>query len=174
MNKSNKRLKIEEEIFSKSIKDIEKMFNLSHLENQELNNDHKKRRLSMNYTYSKFMNSDDPAQPLKTQSKNMQFNKLKNKRSADYFKLLSHGELEVDDREVVTVPILPSSRDHPTKDSSPQFHLKQTLLDSYIDEDMDYYSLGLNMKSYLPRLNLESDLKLIDQMFSISLFTKTN
>lgn len=162
MNKSSKRIKLEKEIFSKSIKDIEQMFNLSYDDDDE---EKKRKVLSRNSSPSN--NSNNSAQ----------FNRLDlpagtglQKTSFHYdcvnlsFMLSDTGS-EYEECKL-KVPVLPSSSFIPGQLPPLVTALPRTvLLDLNDDDDVDDYKFELDLNSYLPRLNLEKDLNMIDQMF---------
>lgn len=172
MYKSNKRIKIEQEIYSKSIKDIEEMFNLSHLEQREVVDGLKKRKLpevcldqQENKHSSHDSNPKADIEIIRYENKPMNEGNGLNSFSP----LRTHTEVQTPLGQK-TYRLL--SRSSFEEASLPNFNLKQNLLELYFDEDIDYYSICVDTKSYLPRLNLESDLKLIDQMFSKLLLSK--
>lgn len=163
MYKSSKRIKLEKEIFSKSIKDIERMFNFSYDDEEN-----PKRKMPSN-------NSS----PTNNSVPSAQFNRLDlpagtglQETTFDYdcFNLsfmLSETQSNFKECEPIKPPTLPSTSLIPgnlpitSVDSLP----RTVLLDLNDDDDMDDYKFELDLKRYLPRVNLENDLNMIDQMF---------
>lgn len=166
MYKSSKRIKLEQEIFSKSIKDIERMFNLSYNEDEE---EHRKRKLPSNNSSTnnsglsaRFSRLDLPAGT-----------GLLEKTAFDYdcinpSLILSDTRSVAGDHECrqVRPPVLPSSTLIPGRlpHLAVESHPRTVLLDLNDDDDVDDYKFELDLKLY-SRLNLEKDLNMIDQMF---------
>lgn len=163
MYKSSKRIKLENEIFSKSIKDIERMFNFSY----DDDHDGKRKVPSCNST------------PSYNSAPSGQFNRLDlpagtglQETTFDYdcyniSFMLSDTQSIYRESEPIKPPTLPSTSlipgNLPTMSVN---NLPRTvLLDLNDDDDMDIYKFELDLKRYLPRVNLENDLNMIDQMF---------
>ncbi|SGZ57034.1 CIC11C00000003132 [Sungouiella intermedia] len=163
MYKSSKRIKLEKEIFSKSIKDIERMFKFSYDEDEDV-----KRKLPSNN--SSPSNDSNPS---------AQFYRLDlpagtglQETTFDYdcvnlSFMLSDTQSVYKECEPVKPPILPSSSLIPGQlpNISVENLPRTVLLDLNEDDDMEDFKFELDLKSYLPRVNLENDLNMIDQMF---------
>lgn len=155
MHKSNKRIKLEKEIFSKSIKDIERMFNL----------ESPYEKLGCGYTVptsQKFSRLDLPAG---TGLQQTQFHY----DCVNLSLMLSDTQSSYGEHEIMKPPVLPSSTLMRgtflmSMDSLP----RTVLLDLQDDEDVDDYKFELDLKLYMPRLNLEKDLNMIDQMLTVT------
>lgn len=163
MYKSSKRIKLENEIFSKSIKDIERMFNFSYDDDQDLMRKVPSCNSTPSYNsapYGQFNRLDLPAGTGLQETTfdydcyNISF-------------MLSDTQSIYRESEHIKPPTLPSTSlipgNLPTMSVN---NLPRTvLLDLNDDDDMDIYKFELDLKRYLPRLNLENDLNMIDQMF---------
>lgn len=152
MHKSSKRIRLEKEIFSKSIKDIERMFNFSYVDEEE--KIHKLPTPSAN-----FNRLDLPAGSV-----------LRNTKF-DYdcvnLSLMDTSENgENGDIEPVEPPILPSSSLIPGRMPTTEYLPRSVLFDLNDDDEVDDYKFELDLKLYRPRITLERDLKVIEQMFT--------
>lgn len=157
MLKSNKRIRLENEIFSKSIHDIERMFNLE-------NNDEKKyvHKSSSAGANSNSLNRLDL--PAGTEL-------CKTSYEYDCVNLsLMDSDTSSEPERTLVAPrptrldyvVVPGGLRPPEWYEAP----RKAFLDLNDDYDVDGYTFEQDLKSYLPRLNLEKDLSLIDLMFS--------
>lgn len=164
MYKSSKRIKLEREIFSKSIKDIERMFNFSCNEHKE---DLRRKVPSNNSSTNdsattNFSRLDLPAGTGLLHETTFKYDCINPSLMLSDTKSIA-GELD----QAIKPPMLPLSSLIPGR--LPQLpiesHPRTVLLDLHDDDDVDDYKFELDLKLYLPRLNLENDLNMIDQMF---------
>lgn len=165
MYKSSKRIRLEKEIFSKSIKDIEQMFNFSNDE------DFKRKIPSQSNSYSNSNSNTSKLGP------NPEFSRLDlpagtwfqstslNYDCVNMALFLSDTQSEPE-AEPIKPPTLPSSTLIPGRLPAIQAEAPRSVLwDLNDDEEVEDYKFELDLKLYLPRINLEKDLKMIDQMF---------
>lgn len=154
MSKSSKRIRLEKEIFSKSIKDIERMFNFSYHDD----GDRVHKPLSRRSAPDNFSRLDLPAGSM-LQSTSFSY---------DCVNLsLIQSDSEDADESPVKPPVLPSSSLLPGRmPPLPADHIpRNVVFDLNDDDDVDDYRLKLDLK-YTPRVNLERDLMVIEQMFT--------
>lgn len=152
MAKSSKRIRLEKEIFSKSIKDIEKMFNFGHDDEEPLPRKIPSRSSATSAVFSRL---DVPAGTLRFTHFDYDCINLN----------LMQSDTNSDSNESVIPPMLPLSTFNP--DSISGYSIaRNVLLDLNDEEDVEDYEFELDLKQYMPRINLEKDLKLIDTMFS--------
>lgn len=151
MSKSTKRIRLEKEIFSKSIQDIEKMFNFGHNDEDEP----LRRKMQPSSTPSAVFNRlDVPAGTLRF-------------TDFDYDCINPHlmqSDTNSESNDSVLPPLLPLSTLIPGAIS--MYTLPGgALLDFNDDEDVEDYEFE-HEKHFMPRINLEKDLKMIDTMLS--------
>ena len=144
MSKSSKRIRLEKEIFSKSIQDIEKMFNFTYDEAERPHKVPSNHRLDLPAGTLKYTHFD--------------------------YDCINIALIQSDTNsdaglDAQATPILPDSPAtlHPFADTDVP---RSVLLDLNDDDDVDDYKFELDLKLYLPRLTLEQDLKMIDRMLS--------
>lgn len=150
MAKSSKRIRLEKEIFSKSIKDIEKMFNFA-CDEQEEPLQHK---VSSHYSgpSAVFSRLDVPAGTLRFTAFDY-----------DCINLNLISDTNSESNESVLSPVLQAP---PYVPSISGYDIpRNVLLDLHDEEDVEEYEFELDLKQYMPRINLEKDLKMIDTMF---------
>lgn len=152
MAKSSKRIRLEKEIFSKSIKDIEKMFNFACDEEY----DEPVQRKVSSYSSAPsavFSRLDVPAGTLRFT--NFDYDCINPK-------LISDTNSESNESVPSSMSQVPAFIAQTTSARN----TRDVLLDLNDDEDVEEYEFELDLKQYMPRINLEKDLKMIDTMFS--------
>lgn len=168
MYKTSKRIKLEKEIFSKSIKDIEEMFSYPYhtktaSANRSWDNTSGDTDLQESLHHKHLAVTQDrldlPA-GVSLMNTKLSYNCI----NMDLF--LSDTRSEPNDPE--EIPVLPLGYvppAEPLQNVSQNPIAREVLLHIHEDADVEEYSFGLDLKLYLPRINLERDLKRIDQMY---------
>lgn len=201
MNKSSKRIKLENEIFSKSIKDIELMFNFSYDQEAPARTKRKfvkttgsrndiplsanrleqkipevqldiltglgAKHIEMNYDcVNMSFFSDSQSESDEEAPSVLALNQLEGQPSKFLQQVAPETDL-LSGRNIAIAPIYASRNQAIARTHH------NVVFDLNDDDEIDGYSFELDLKQYLPRTNLESDLKRIDQMFAApSLLTK--
>lgn len=162
MYKSSKRLKLEKEIFSKSIKDIEQMFNLPYSDRWQepldrwTGRDEWEIPDTRKHKQANFDRLDLPVGSA-LEPNNLHYNCI------NMSLFLSDTCSEGHSAETVETPVLPSSTLLPGR--VPAAPARHVLIGLHEDGEVEGYMFELDSKVYMPRVNLESDLKMIDQLF---------
>lgn len=194
-------MKLEQEIFSTSIQDIEQMFAGSWSEADQERNDLKPRKVSSCYASAKALESYNSEkiilEPklLKNTNNYHTINGLQSSQPQSVYKMSKHGIYKREDLNRLDLPAGTCLNDtqfnydcinmslfseaqtedtayHSAFQAPPSSSLvaaevdyvvlSQNVLFNLHEELLDDYMFELDLKLYLPRVNLESDLKMID------------
>lgn len=170
MYKSSKRIRLEREIFSKLIKEIEQMFNFSNDDDSEFP---RKQASRDAHSHDSSNNSSHTNRsPMEGFSRlDLPAGTRPNAVALNYdcvnMAFLLDTQSEVGGTDLIKPPVLPLTSLIPGKLPELEPTLPRSVLWDYNDDDVvEEYTFELDLKVYMPRINLEQDLKMIDQMFA--------